>query len=264
MPAPAALYEKDGGSFVATELTRGPWNPHHQHAGPPAALLARAIEGASGIAAGQTVRLSYDILGPIPIAPAEVATRVLRAGRRVEQIDATLTIDGRPVMRATAWRMRTADTTTVATPEPPPSPPEHAIATGFASWPADDEVAYRDALEWRWMDGSFDDPGPATVWTRLNVPLVAGEETTPLERLLVMADAASGVSAMLDWNAWLFVNLDLTIHLERPPRGEWMAMDARTHIGDAGAGLCRSVLSDGLGRVGVSTQSLLVEPRRAG
>jgi hypothetical protein len=259
---PAALYERDGDAFVATELTRGPWDPDHQHAGPPAALLARAIEGASGIAAGQTARLSFDILAPIPIAALTVATRVLRGGRRVEQIEATLSHDGRPLMRATAWRMRVEDSALVTTPAAPPPPPGEARAHGFDAWPGDDEVAYRDALEWRWVHGSFGDPGPACVWSRVRYPLVAGEGISPLERLLVMADAASGVSAMLDWNEWLFVNLDIGIHLERPPHGEWMAMDAETRIGDTGAGLCTSALSDGLGRVGVSTQSLLVEPRR--
>ena len=260
--APEALYEPDGDGYRATELTRGPWNPDHQHAGPPAALLARAVEGASAIAGGQTARLSYDILAPVPLGPMRTETRVLRAGRRVEQIEATLTSDGdRPLMRATAWRMRLGESAEIATPDPPPPPPGDAGASGLDAWPADDEIAYRDALEWRWIDGAFAEPGPACVWSRVKVPLVAGEEITPLERLLVMADAASGVSAMLDWNRWLFVNLDLGIHLERQPRGEWMAMDARTRIGDTGSGLCTSVLSDGLGRVGVSTQSLLVEPR---
>lgn len=254
-----ALYEPRGAAFHPTELTRGPWSPGHQHAGPPAALLARAVERAGGIPGGQTTRLAYDILRPVPLAPVEVETRVLRPGARVEQIEATLTSDGRPLMRLSAWRMRYDDSATVATPDAPPPPPDAAHASGFDAWPGDDEVAYRDALEWRWLSGSFSDPGPAAVWTRLKYPLVAGEEVTPLERLLVMADAASGVSAMLDWHQWLFINVDLTIHLERPPRGEWMAMDARTRIGDAGAGVCTSVLSDGLGRVGVSAQSLLVE-----
>jgi hypothetical protein len=258
---PSALWSRDGDRFVPTELTRGPWNPEHQHAGPPAALLAHAIEEASGIPGGQTARLSFDILAPVPIAPASIETRVLRGGRRVEQIESTLSTDGQPLMRATAWRMRPAETPEVATPEPPPPPPSEAIQVGFEGWPGDDEIAYRDALEWHWMSGSFTDPGPACVWTRLKVPLIDGEETSPLEHLLVMADAASGVSAVLDWSKWLFVNLDLGIHLQRPPRGEWMAMDAQTRIGDSGAGLCMSVLSDDLGRVGVSTQTLLVEPR---
>ena len=261
MSAPIALYERDGERFVATELTRGPWSPDHQHAGPPAALLARAIEAASNIPAGQTARLSFDILAPLPIAALDVDTRMLRGGRRVEQIEATLSHDGTPLMRATAWRMRLEDSATIGTPPTPPPPAGVARADGFDAWPGDDEIAYRDALDWRWVHGSFGEPGPACVWSRVKYPLVAGEEITPLERLLVMADAASGVSAMLDWHKWLFVNLDLGIHVERPPRGEWMAMDAQTRIGDEGAGLCTSVLSDGLGRVGVSTQSLLVERR---
>ena len=262
MALPDSLYRPDGDGWVATELTRGPWNPDHQHAGPPAALLARAIERAGAIEGGETRRLAYDILAPVPLGPVQVDTRVLRAGRRVEQIEATLTSEGsRPLMRATGWRTRTAPSDEVATPEPPPPPPQNARALGLASWPGDDAVAYRDALEWRWVEGSFDVPGPACVWGRVTVPLVTGEPISPLERLLVMADAASGVSAELDWAAWLFVNLDLTIHLERPPEGEWLAMDARTRIGDSGAGVCTAVLSDEHGRVGVSAQALLVEPR---
>jgi acyl-CoA thioesterase len=91
--------------------------------------------------------------------------------------------------------------------------------------------------------------------------LIAGEDITPLERLLVMADAASGVSAVLDWDRWMFINVDLGVHLERPPQGEWMAMAASTQMGDQGAALCTSRLYDERGRVGVSTQSLLVGPR---
>jgi hypothetical protein len=260
---PAALYEPGGeGRFDSTALTRGPWNPDHQHAGPPAALLARAAERASAIAGGQTTRLMYDILAPVPLAPVDVAARVLRAGRRVEQIEATLSAAGEPVMRLTAWRMRIEETPTIATPEEPPPPPESVPERPLAPWPGTDDTSWRDALEWRWIEGQFRTPGPATVWSRLRFPLIAGEEPTPLERLLVMADAASGVSAMLDWDEWLFVNVDLGVHLERPPRGEWMAMDAQTRLGDSGAGLCTSVLSDAAGRVGVSTQSLLVTPRR--
>jgi Thioesterase-like superfamily len=259
---PSALYERDGaGRFLPTELTRGPWNPDHQHAGPPAAVLAHTIEEASTIVAGQTARLSFDVLAPVPLAPLTVETRTLRAGRRIEQIEATLSTGERAVMRATAWRLRLLETPEVATPVPPPPPPSEAISSEFVGWPGDTEIAYRDALDWRWISGNFTEPGPACVWGRVRYPLVADQEITPLERLLVMADAASGVSAVLPWDEYLFVNVDLGIHLERPPHGEWMAMDAQTRIGDVGAGQCTAVLSDGLGRVGTSTQTLLVERR---
>jgi hypothetical protein len=205
-------------------------------------------------------RLSYDILGPVPLAPLAVESRVLRPGRRVEQVEATLSDRDRPVMRATAWRMRSEPTAHGSPPaDPPPPGPETGEPGNFFFWT--DDIAYRDALEWSFVDGQFDVPGPATVWTRVRVPLVAGEEITPLQRLLVMADAASGVSAALDWSTWSFVNVDLGIHMVRPPAGEWMAMDARTVIGPTGMGLCTSTLFDAGGLVGSSTQSLLVSPR---
>ena len=258
---PPALYVcTPDGRYAATELTRGPWSREHQHAGPPAALLARAVELAGGIEGGQIARLSYDILGPVPIAPLAVEARVERAGRRVEQLEATLSDGERVLMRATAWRMRTEDSVEQQVGEVAPPPgPETGEPGNFFFW--NDDVAYRDALEWRFVDGQFDRPGPATVWTRVRVPLVAGEGIAPLERLLVMADAASGVSAALDWSAWSFVNVDLGIHLSRSPAGDWMAMDARTAIGASGIGLCTATLFDADGAVGVSTQSLLVSRR---
>ena len=105
---PRCLYEPDGEHFIPTGLTRGPWDPGFQHAGPPAALLARAVEQAAGVAPGQAGRLGYDILRPIPLAPHRVETRTLRPGRNVEQLEATL-LDagsGDALMRLTAWRLR--------------------------------------------------------------------------------------------------------------------------------------------------------------
>jgi hypothetical protein len=260
---PGHLYEQIDGGFEPSGLTRGPWNPGHQHAGPPAALLARAAERVSGIDGGQTARLAFDILRPVPIAPLEVEARVLRPGRRVEQVEAELRPlgGGDVLMRATAWRMRSeaAADGQASAPAPPPPGPETGEPGKFGFWR--DEVAYYKALDWRFVEGEFERPGPATVWTRLLVPLVAGEEPSALERLLVMADAASGVSAALDWGSWSFVNVDLGVNLTRPPQGEWMAMAARTTVGTTGMGLCTSVLSDSDGAVGATTQSLLVGRR---
>jgi hypothetical protein len=189
----------------------------------------------------------------------EVEARVVRPGRSVEQVEATLSDGDDVLVRATAWRMATESNQAVEIADPAPPRPADASGEAFAFWR--DEVAYHRALEWRVAAGEVDAPGPATVWARLLVPLVAGEEATPLERLLVMADAASGVSAALPWEQWLFVNVDLGIHLHRPPRGEWTAMAARTIIGPSGMGLCSSTLCDDDGAVGVSTQTLLVRPR---
>jgi hypothetical protein len=113
----------------------------------------------------------------------------------------------------------------------------------------------------RVLEGGFLEPGPATVWLRMRQPLVAGEEPTPLQRVLVTADVGNGVSAALDYRRYLFINVDLTVHLERMPAGEWICVDAVTLPQPNGVGTAESVLSDGTGRIGRALQTLLVSER---
>jgi hypothetical protein len=263
MDLPASLYVPTEDGFEATALTIGPWDRNLQHAGPPAALLLRQAESASGIDGGQTVRLAYDIFAPVPVGPVQVSTSVVRPGRRIELVEAVLTGgDARPLMRLSAWRMRTrvdgaAD----------PGPAEHPAAAGWQDSRPEtaaffsEDVAYHRALEWRFATGSFNAPGPASAWTRPACELVAGEPMTPLQHLLVMTDAASGISAALDWDTMSFANVDLSLALHRAPEGEWLGMDARTVLGGAGAAQCYAVLFDEAGEVGRSTHALFVEPR---
>jgi hypothetical protein len=262
VPLPSALYvpvdDTVDGTFDATALTTGPWDPGAQHGGPPAALLARAVERAAGIIGGQPVRLAFDILGPVPVGRVHVSTRVLRPGRRVELIEATLDAGDRPLMRVTAWRTRTSEIQPV-----PAEPAPHTHADGR---PGDlsffrEEVAYHRALDWRVVHGSFMEPGPAAAWARPLCTLVEGEAMTPLEHLLVMTDASSGLSSVLDWSTTSFANVDLVVALRRPPVGEWLATDAATHLGGTGSAQCFATLYDAEGLVGRSSQSLLVEPR---
>ena len=211
---------------------------------------------------GAPVRLSYDILGPVPVGPVRVAARVLRPGRRVELVEATLEAGGVPRMRVTAWRMRTRETSPddVLAPDLPHHPGPEA---GRPEVPGvfTQDVAYHRALEWRFTSGSFNAPGPAAAWSRPLAPLVAGEPITPLQHLLVMTDAAGGISAELDWTRTTFANVDLTVSLYRPPAGEWLAMDATTSLGPGGTAQCFADLFDATGRIGRSAASLFVEPR---
>ena len=63
-----AFYAPDGDGFVASDLTRGPWDEQSQHAGPPCALLGRALDLSGAIEAAQLVRVTYEIVRPVPIA----------------------------------------------------------------------------------------------------------------------------------------------------------------------------------------------------
>jgi hypothetical protein len=116
-------------------------------------------------------------------------------------------------------------------------------------------------MEWRPVDGGFVEPGPAKVWMRQRVELVAGEEPSPLQRTLVIADVGNGVSAVLDWRRFTFINVDLTVNLERMPEGEWICVDAVTRPRPTGIGSAESELSDRTGRIGRATQTLLFSSR---
>ena len=93
------------------------------------------------------------------------------------------------------------------------------------------------------------------------MPLVAGEEPSPLQRLVAAADFGNGTSAALPWDEYVFINPDLTLYIDRPPGGEWICLDARTIIPADGVGIAESVIYDTEGRVGRAIQALLVGPR---
>jgi hypothetical protein len=117
-------------------------------------------------------------------------------------------------------------------------------------------------MEWRFVEGSFLQSGPATVWLRMRHPLLPGEQPSPLQRVLIAADSGNGVSAVLDWRQWLFINADLTVYLQRPAVGEWVCLQARTTVDGAGSGLAESVIHDRDGPVARGLQTLFVDQRR--
>ncbi len=203
-------------------------------------------------------RFTCDILGAIPVGELQVEARVARPGRSVEFLEAVARAGGREVARASAWRvLRTS-----SDPVPPRGEPLSLPADASGAPPDGWIDGYLSAIEWRPVRGHFAEPGPATVWARLRYPLVADEETSPLERVLAVADSGNGLSGELDITRWHFINPELTVHLHREAAGEWICMDAQTAISPGGAGLATTVLSDQDGHIGVGAQSLLVSPRR--
>jgi acyl-Coa thioesterase superfamily protein/acyl-CoA thioesterase superfamily protein len=259
---PDAFYKRADDGFVATELTRGPWDPDAQHAGPPAALLGREIERLDGADGFQVGRATFEILKSVPIGPGWVQAEVVRPGRSVQMVEATLFGEEGELMKARAWRLRTSEIEipedVMTTPEPPPGPETGSQPEFFATGQS---VGYHTAMEWRSVGGGFLEPGPATVWMRMGCELLAGEEPTPLQRTLVAADVGNGISAVLDWQRYLFINVDLSVHLERMPAGEWVCVDAVTLPQGNGVGTAESVLSDERGRIGRAAQTLLIAER---
>jgi hypothetical protein len=248
------------GSYAATAHTVGPWSPDAQHAGPPSALLARAIEQEPGEWPGRVVRIVVDVLGPVPVGELDVATRVVRSGRSVELVEAELAANGRTALRASGWRLRRAELalpdTTIEPAAPVPPFPDDDWDTP-EGWGA----GYLQAMQWRLTAGEWAGPGPATMWARMRYPLVEGEEPTGLQRVLTLADSGNGISSVLVPWEWFFINTDLTIHLAADPVGEWICLDAESRVDRGGFGLASSRLFDRDRLIGFGAQSLFIGPR---
>jgi hypothetical protein len=255
-----SFYEPLGdGRWRATEHTVGPWDPGAQHGGPPSALLGRAIERCDPRDDMIISRFTCEILGPVPVGEIGVEARVVRPGRSVEMVEAVLTGGGRAAASARAWRvLRTEGPSVPPSPAAPPGLPGQPIVRKPPGW----VDGYLSAIEWRPVHGEFGVPGPATVWSRLRYPLVPGEQASPLQRVLAVADSGNGLASELDIAKWQFINPELTVHLHRDPVGEWICLAAWTTISTGGAGLASSVLSDLEGPIGSGAQSLLITPRR--
>ena len=273
-----AFFAADGNRYIPTELTRGPWDANSQHAGPPAALIGREITRLDGGGERELGRVTYEILRPVPIAPLTVDARVVRPGRAVELVEASLADADGEVIRARAWLLRRSDVdipsglssddgpgalgTSPSTLRPGFAPPGPDEAEPGRFPETGQDVGYHTAMEYRFVRGGFAEAGPAVAWMRMRVPLVVDEEPTPLERVLVAADSGNGVSSTLDWSRFLFINVDLSVHLHRPASGEWVCLDAITIPERSGIGIADTALYDELGPIGRADQTLLVDARR--
>ncbi len=242
--------------FAPTKATESPWDGEAQHGGPPSALLAHLAAAANG--GQQAARVSVDFFGAIPRRELTVEVSPVRPGRRIDLTEAVMSVDGRTVAVARVWSLAPGPTPPVVTETSvPPAVPDQdsRVLPQLGDW------GYGQALDWRYTAGSAHQPGAADVWTRVRLPLIAGEELTGTDRTLIAADAANGISAELPIDTWLSIPPGMTTHLLREAEGEWVHLACRTAISDNGLGLCTGVISDDRGVLGEVSQPLLVRAR---
>jgi Thioesterase-like superfamily len=273
-----AIFRRDGDAFVPTGHARGPWDPGQLHGGAPGALIAEAVRADGYLVA----RLTIDFLAPVPLAPVTVSARTTKPGRNVQLVEAEMEAEGRTVLRARAMRLRrghvelpaeagergarsderdAADAGAAGSTGAMREGPDAATPGRF---PLDDgtgEGFHRTAMDIRFVEGDYG-IGPAKAWFRLKLPLVDDQPASPLARAVAAADFGNGISRVVDFGDYLFVNTDLTVHLHREPQTDWVLVDASTRLEGNGAGLARSTLSDERGQLGLAAQSLFVASRR--
>jgi hypothetical protein len=266
-----SLFEVQGDLFVPTEFSRGPWDPQHLHGGAPAALMTGALEALAGPDRSVS-RIAVELMRPVPMEPLALSTSVIRGGRKVSIFEATLSVASSNVTVASA--RGTAIARSPSEPIDRTAPllgPDEAV--DHPSDPSEFGLAFHtDANEIRWESGQWHDPmgareRPVITWIRLRLPVLfdpsdgSTVEPSALQRATAAADFGNGVSAVLSWEDYVFINSDVSVYLWRPPQGEWIGLVASTFVGASGSGVAESEMFDRTGRFGRAVQTVLVEAR---
>jgi hypothetical protein len=255
-----AIYRVDGNRVVTSPYAAGPWDPTMQHGSAPSSLVIWAAEAIPTPQPMQIIRLTIDLMRPVPVAPLTIETEVLREGRKIQLCAVRLLANGVIVVRATVLKIRSRSQAL---------PPEVADRQVELPGPeAGRPMARRPSgnsfvsgISTSVVRGGLMTPGPGAIWYRVDRPIVEGTAISQVMRAVVAADFSNGTSSVLDFNQWTFINADLTVSLARPPVGDWILLDSESWIGPDGAGIAASRLGDSRGYFGRAVQSLVIEQR---
>jgi hypothetical protein len=263
MEDPQSLFEPDGAFLNPTAAAAGPWRPDALHGGAVSALLSHALAEDGWVLA----RVTIDLMRRVPLELLRIVPGPVSTTRRLLRKSVELWADSRMVAKGEALLLPQVDIDlphqTDRCIRPPedldqqPSP-ESRIAiskrvghTSFVS----------HAVSMRTQRRSVSHSDTFVYWLKLLLPVVAGQDITPLQRVTAGADYANGGFSTLSFEEWSFVSLDLTVQLIRPARGEWIAVTNDSLAANTGIGLGDAELYDVNGRIGRATATLLVERR---
>lgn len=251
--------------FQPTRLAGGPWNPSHQHGGAVSGLLTRALHRIESPVPMRLTRITVEMFRGVPMTPLRVETRVLRAGRRIQSVEANLYDKETQVARATGLRIRCEPAMSiVGTSESLDprlgKPPEGDVSpfqprVGFEIPPG-----FINAIDFV-RDDAPKPAEPATVWVRMRCRLVEGETTAAILQLATLADFASGTGNDMDYAKYTSINPDLTIHVLREPRSQWIGIRGLTRRAEDGIGQSHATIHDLEGPIANVSASLLLDKR---
>ena len=256
----AAIYRVEGNRIETSPNSAGPWDATMQHGSAPAALVAWVAEAMPASVPMTIVRLTLDLMRPVPVAPLTFETEVLREGRKIQLCAVKVLASNVVVVRATVLKVR-ADALPlpahIADAPVDVAPPDQGqpLPPRFA------RIPFVAGLSTSVVHGGFMEPGPGAIWYRIDRPIIEGAAISQLMRAVVAADFCNGTSSVLDFDRWTFLNADLTVSLARAPVGEWILLNAESWIGTDGGGIAAGRLGDAKGYFGRAVQSLVIERR---
>jgi hypothetical protein len=254
----------DGERMIPSSLTGGPWNPEHQHGGAVSGLLARALDQLDSPVPMRIARITLEMFRGVPLSPLRVEPEILRAGRRIQSVEARLFAGDTFVARATGLRIRTTDAIpemfTSAGRDPELGDPPEGVPERSGDFDVPWDPGFARAVDIK-SEMARECGVAASLWARLRCRLVEGEETTPIVRLATLVDFASGTGNAMDYMKYTSINPDLTLHVLREPKSDWIGLRGTTLRADDGIGQSASVVYDLEGPIARVQASLLLDRR---
>ena len=264
---PAVFIPQPDGTFIPTDISRSAWGNALVHGGPPAGLLARTIERDFHRPGWRVARLTVDLVRPVPVAPLRVVTRSVREGRRIHAVEASLFAGDTEVTRASAVILMESDPPQPLPtdfhhhageiPPPPTFEGEHLMGDEAVSF-----VGFHTTVRVDWTDGDARTrTGARGAWMRFPHPLVEGEATSAFAHLASLSDFGNALGGFETEGGWGYINVDITLYLNRAPRGDWFHLYSVARPATTGHGVITTTVSDADGYLGQVVQATLANRR---
>lgn len=249
MTSMTALFSPtDTGTWCPDPITRGPFDG--MQGGVAAGLMCAEVEAfARQGGLGFVSAFTAHFFKPTPIADLAVATAMLRQGRRVSVVDATLSGPSGlcAVARATLIQPISDD----RLPIPPDRPRDPTTLSQVDRAAPHGGPWFMDAMEVRAGEGES--------WFRQRQPL--RPDQGPMTAVLPAADWTHGLRPPLGATTRppaAIPNPDLTVHLFRPPVGDWIGLEAASAWSHTSIGAGWSPLYDVRGPIGQVAMSVAI------
>jgi len=258
--------QQDENIYLPTDNAIGPWNPGLLHGGATAGLIAFVLEKHEAEDNKQYARITLDLFRPVPKLPLTVSTKTIRSGKRISVVEVCILADEKEVAKATALKIKTNDLQIpddMLLPECPYAAPDSLETLTMMGGSALGNQPKRPAglnflLEIKRI-GGFDGKGSGTAWFRSPVPVVEGHALSPLAHLGTLSDFGNGLAQIFVPGTAGSINADISMYINRLPKGEWVCLDSSSVMTEFGIGRVTTTLYDEQGMIGSIVQMTLAQ-----
>ncbi len=254
----SVFFEKSENKFIGTADARSPWDENALNGVLIAGLFGYLFEQQVDFNIMNPGRVTIDILRPVP-REVETDVRVVRGGKKVQMLEASLHQQGEVYARAFFTCIRKAKMPVFTSPgQQPfnfPLPSDDRLKLTTLNFIIAPSVYVKPVIN------AFEIPGHGVIWLNFHYDLFEGAPLTPFVRACMLSDMGHGTARALDARKWLYVNVDINIIFTRMPETKWLLVDARMESEGKGSALAYSQFADEKGFYAMGTQTLFIDKR---